>query len=167
MENQLKNALRALEEAKCLEQEGQEFYHNAAQRMENIKAKETFLSLAEDEAMHQRLIQRQIDSLTANGQWVALPETKGAKCDLSQDIFPQGRAGLRKVVKADPTEAEVLITALEFETKSYDKYRRAAETETDTAAREMYEFLAGQERLHFDLLMTKYESLVHYGGWAD
>ncbi|MEM4725162.1 MAG: hypothetical protein QXP01_09140, partial [Candidatus Hadarchaeum sp.] len=64
-------------------------------------------------------------------------------------------------------EAEILAMALEFETKSYDKYRREAEMTADAAAREMYEFLASQERLHFDLLMTKYESLVHYGGWAD
>jgi rubrerythrin len=167
MKNQVENALKALEEAKCLEQEGQDFYRNTAQKVGNAKAKEMFLSLAEDEAMHQRLIQRQIDSLTAQGQWVELPEAKGAKCDLSQDIFPQGRAGLEKVLKAEPTEAEALMMALEFETKSYDKYRREAEAATDAAAREMYEFLASQERLHFDLLMTKYESLVRYGGWAD
>lgn len=163
----MENVLKALEEAKCLELEGQEFYRGAVQKIDNPKAKETFLSLAEDEAMHQRLIQRQIDSLTTKGQWTNLPETTGTKCDLSQDIFPQGRAGLEKAVKAEPTEAEILIQALEFETKSYDKYRREAEKTADAAAREMYEFLASQERLHFDLLMTKYESLVHYGGWAD
>lgn len=163
----MENVLKALEEAKCLELEGQEFYRSAAQKIDNPKAKETFLSLAEDEAMHQRLIQRQIDNLTAKGAWLDLPETKGAKCDLSQDIFPQGRTGLEKAVKANPTEAEILIQALEFETKSYDKYRRETKKTNDAAAREMYEFLASQERLHFDLLMTKYESLVHYGGWSD
>jgi hypothetical protein len=31
----------------------------------------------------------------------------------------------------------------------------------------MYEFLATQERAHFDLLMANYECMVHYGGWAD
>ncbi|MGQ9492251.1 MAG: ferritin family protein [Anaerolineae bacterium] len=167
MNNQVQSALKALEEAKCLEQEGQTFYRNAAQKVENEKAREMFLSLAGDEAMHERLIQRQIDGLATEGRWIELPEAKGAKCDLSQDIFPQGRAGLQKALKADVTEAEVLIMALEFESKSYDKYRREAEAAPESAAREMYEFLASQERLHFDLLMTNYESMVRYGGWAD
>nr|MBC7244017.1 hypothetical protein [Chloroflexota bacterium] len=167
MNNRIDGALKALEEAKCLEQEGQAFYSEAAKKVKDAKAQEMFLSLARDETMHERLIQRQIDNLVSTSQWAELPETKGAKCDLSQDIFPRGRAGLPKVLNADPTETEVLITALEFEAKSYDKYRHEAEVSTDAAAREMYEFLTSQERLHFDLLMTNYESMVRYGGWAD
>ena len=57
--------------------------------------------------------------------------------------------------------------ALDFENKGYDMYRRAAKETSDPLAREMYEFLATQERLHFDLLMTNYESMVALGGWAD
>ena len=46
-------------------------------------------------------------------------------------------------------------------------YRREAKAASAAAAREMYEFLATQERGHFDLLMANYEAMVHYGGWAD
>jgi len=159
--------LKILEQAKCLEQEGLEFYRRAAERTSSAKGKEMFLSLAKDEVMHERLIQRQIDSLAASGKWAKLSEAQGGNCDLSQPIFPQGREGLQKAVQADVTETEALITALEMETKSYDLYRSEAEATQDAAAREMYEFLASQERTHFDLLMTNYESLVQYGGWAD
>jgi len=159
-------ALEALGKARQLEQEGLAFYHKAARETGSEKGRQIFLALAEDEAMHQRLIQRQIDHLTAKKSWGELPETKGTKCDSSQSIFPQGREGLQKVVQSDTTDAEALITALEFEARSYDMYRREAQKVTVNAAREMYEFLAAQERTHFDLLMTNYESMVRYGGWV-
>lgn len=167
MASQIETALKALEEGKCLEQEGQEFYRKAAEQTESEKGREVFRSLIRDEVMHERLIQRQIDSLSSEGRWVELPEAVGAHCDLSEDIFPKGREGLEKAVKADTAETEALIMALEFETKGYDMYRRAAKAMTEAAGREMYEFLATQERAHFDLLMANYESMVHYGGWAD
>lgn len=167
MTGQVESALKALQEGMRLEQEGLAFYREAAKRTTSVKGQHLFRSLAQDESMHQRLIQRQIDHLSAKGRWREIPQAKGEKADLSQPVFPQGREGLEQAVKADATEAEALILALEFETKGYEMYRREAEAVTDPAAREMYEFLATQERAHFDLLMANYESMVHYGGWAD
>jgi rubrerythrin len=167
MTGQVENVLEALEDAKCLEQEGQEFYRKAAEQTASEKGKEVFRSLIRDEVMHERLIQRQIDSLASEGKWVELTEAQGAACDLNEDIFPQGREGLEKAVKADTTDTDALIMAMEVETKSYDKYRQEAKAASDPAARQMYEFLASQERTHFDLLMANYEAMVHYGGWAD
>ncbi len=167
MSSQIESVLKALEEGKQLEQEGLAFYRGAAERTKSEKGKEVFRSLSQDEAMHQRLIQRQIDHLSAEGKWLEMPEAKGEKVDLSESIFPQGREGLEKAIKADTSEIEALIWALEFEVKGYDMYRRAAQAATDAAGQEMYEFLATQERAHFDLLMTNYESIVHYGGWAE
>jgi len=170
MTNQVKDmldVLDALEKAKCLEQEAQQFYRKAVDRTASAKGKEVFRSLIKDEIMHERLIQRQIDVHSAEGKWRALPDAQGAACDLSQEIFPQGREGLEKAVKADADDAEALLTGLEFESDSYDLYRRDAQTATDPAVREMFEFLASQERLHFDLLMSNYEALVSLGSWAD
>jgi len=167
MKKQVKDALKVLEEAKCLEQEGQAFYGKAAERITSKKGREMFLSLVKDEVMHERLIQRQIDALASAGNWVELSQAQGAKCDLSQPIFPKGREGLAKAVKADATDTEALIVALEMENNSFELYKRAAETAQDPAARQMYEFLASQERVHFDLLMANYESMVQLGGWAD
>ena len=163
----VKNAMNVLEDAKCLEQQGQAFYKEAAKKVKNAKAKKMFRSLAKDEAMHERLIQREILSLIKKGYWVELLETQGPACELAPAIFPQGREGLKKAVNADPDEVDVLITALEMENNSYDLYRSQAEAVKDAAARQMYEFLAAQERTHFDLLMSNYEAMVQLGGWAD
>jgi rubrerythrin len=167
MTSEVQRAIEALEGAKCLEEEGQALYRKAAERTTSDKGKAFFRFMIREEVMHERLIQRQIDILTGEGAWAKLPEVTAATCDLTEAIFPRGREGLEKAVPADTTDTEALIMAMEWETKSYDKYRRRAQEETVPLAREMYEFLASQERVHFDLLMTNYEALVNLGGWAD
>ena len=160
--------VKVLEEALRVEKEGQSFYRKAADQTKSKKGRKIFRSLVEDEAMHQRLIQRELDHLTSEGKWARSAEAAGgAQFDLSVSIFPQGREGLQKAVQADAADTEALIVALEIETKSYDMYRRWAEMATSPASCEMLEFLASQERTHFDLLMANYESMVAFGGWAD
>jgi rubrerythrin len=166
-ETDVKTAMNVLEEAKCLEQQGQAFYTQVAKKIKNPKAKKLFRSLAKDEAMHERLIQREVLNLIKKGYWVELLETQGPACELAPSIFPQGREGLQKAVKANPDDVDALMTALDMENKSYDLYRSEAEAAKDPAARQMYEFLAGQERNHFDLLMSNYEAMVQLGDWAD
>jgi len=162
-----KTAMNVLEEAKCLEQQGQAFYKEAAKKIKNQKGKKMFRKLANDEVLHERLIQRQILSLIKEGYWVELLETQGPACALVPNIFPQGREGLAKAVKADPNEVDAVLTGLDMENKSYDLYRTQAESIKDPKAKQLYEFLAGQERTHFDLLMANYEAMVQFGGWAD
>jgi rubrerythrin len=161
------DAITALEEAKCMEQEGQAFYRKAAQQTRDEKGRQVFLSLVADEVHHERLIQRELDSLVQAGEWTPLPDVSPASCDLTEPIFPQGRAGLAKAVEADAGESEALLVALEMENNSYDLYRRRAAASTNTAERTMYEFFADQERNHFDLLMSNYQSMVSWGGWED
>ncbi len=167
MSRNSESALKALEAGKSLEREGQVFYRQAAQNTKSSKGREVFESLAREETMHLRLIQRQIDALSAQGKWVELPEAAEVRADLSAEIFPQGRKGLAKAVKADPDDREAMILAMEFETKSYEMYRHDAKSAPSPEARSMYEFLASQERIHFDLLMANWEAMVRHGGWAD
>ncbi|MBI4186617.1 MAG: hypothetical protein HY530_03810 [Chloroflexi bacterium] len=54
----------------------------------------------------------------------------------------------------------------DIETKSYDLYRKAA---SDTAAllgKQTFEFLAEEERKHFDILMMRYDSLFRPVSWS-
>lgn len=167
MTSQVESALKALKAGRSLEKQGLTFYRDAAQKTKSTKGREVFESLQRDEAMHLRLIQRQIDALSEQGKWVELPEASGASVDLSTEVFPKGREGLEKAVKGDTDDAEALILAMEFETKSYDMYRQDAKAAEVPEARAMYEFLASQERTHFDLLMANWEAMVQRGGWAE
>ena len=52
------------------------------------------------------------------------------------------------------------------ETKGFDMYRRAAIETADTFGKAMFEFLAGEEKSHFDILMMRYEYLFGPTGWS-
>jgi rubrerythrin len=167
MNTKAKSALQALEDAKCVEQQGQEFYRKAVDITQSEKGKKLFLSLVEDEVMHERLIQRQIDHVTAEGTWAELHEgAEAPDCDISQPVFPPLEKELGEL-RADTTDIDAVLMALEFEAKIYEMYRQAAEETSEPAALQTFEFLAAQERLHFDLLMSNYEAMVPYGGWVD
>jgi rubrerythrin len=159
-------AMLALQEALDLEQRGQSFYEQAAKRTVDEKGKAMFRSLADDEVLHADMIQRQIDALNGGQGWQALGVAAQGEVDLDTPLFPKGKAGLKKAVQPDANDLDALLFGLKIESDSFDLYQREAKAATDTNAKEMYEYLAAVERTHFNLLMTNYESLSGYGGWA-
>ena len=160
-------ALQALHKALALEQDGRQFYVEAAERTSEPKGKAMYRSLAEDEELHAKVIQGQIDSLTKEGGWV-LPEGIGeAAADLDTPLFPEGTAAFQEAVRSDASDLDALLFALKIENDSFDLYVEQAKVAQDPNARRVYEYLTDAERTHFDLLMLNYESLSTAGLWAD
>ena len=159
-------AMVALQEALELEQRGQAFYTEAAERTVNETGKEMYRSLADDEVLHAKMIQRQIDALEQGEGWQAPDVAPEGEVDLDSPLFPEGEEELAEAVQPDAGEREALLFALKIENDSFDLYQKQAKGATDPNARQMYEYLAAAERTHFNLLMTNYESLERYGGWV-
>ena len=159
-------AMMALQEALELEQRGQAFYTEAAERTVNETGKEMYRSLADDEVLHAKMIQRQIDALEQGKGWQAPDAAPEGEVDLDSPLFPEGEEELAEAVQPDAGEREALLFALKIENDSFDLYQKQAKGATDPNARQMYEYLAAAERTHFNLLMTNYESLERYGGWV-
>jgi len=159
-------ALTALSQALKLEREGRAFYLKAAEEVRDARCRKTFLSLADDERMHEEMIVRQLHMLEGSGRYVLLPDLDAPAIDLHAKIFPPdwGRAAER--VGAGANELDALHLALENEIRSYDLYRHAALETEDEAGKRMYTWLAGAEMTHFNLLMTNYEAIVREGGWV-
>ena len=155
------DAALALKKALKLEQEGGAFYREAAERTVDPKGKAMYASLAEDEALHARIIQREIDALAEGKGWQA---TEG-EVDLESPLFPQGKVAFEKAVRSDASDLDALLFALKIENDSFNLYLEQAKAATDAKAKEFYEFLVGAERSHFDLLMANYESLSQASGF--
>lgn len=153
-------ALALLERALCLEIDGEAFYRQAAATTSDSAGRRMFLELAGQEADHQRIIRRQIDSLNASGRWAADERLHGAACDLSQSLFPQDAARV-KALGPRANELEALWFALEKESESYELYRQGALQATDATALDLYRYLMAAERDHFNLLMTNYEAIAN------
>jgi rubrerythrin len=159
-------ALQALRQAIRLEQDGYNFYTEAAERTADPRGKEMFLSLADDEKLHLRIVQDQYEALTAGEGWVSfLEETEVEPVDLDKPLFPPEREALEKAIDPKASDMDALLFALQIENESYELYRKAATETADPAGQAMYQYLAGQERIHFDILMVNYEHLMSAGSW--
>ncbi len=160
-------ALQVLERALCLEIDGEAFYRQAATRTVDAKGQQMYLELADAEALHQKLIRRQMESLQASGAWAADERIATVTCDLSQSLFPQGEARA-KAVGPRANELEALWFALEKESESYELYRQGALQASDATAKALYQYLMSAERDHFNILMTNYEAIIneqYRAGW--
>jgi len=160
------NALTILNQAMQLEQEGRGFYLKAAQTTKDEKGQEIFRTLASDEQNHFNLIQRQHQALTRQNKWISSPQIKPTPLDLTKPLFPKGREALEKAVSQKSADRDALLFGLEIETKSYDLYRKAASETTNQLGKSMFEFLAGEEKGHFDILMMRYDFLFGPVGWS-
>jgi len=138
----------------------------AAQTMRDEEGQKTFRALASDEENHLRLIKRQHDALTSESMWVSSPEVKPAQIGLDKPLFPEGKEALDKTATVKSSDSDALFFGLGIETKSFDMYRRAAVETADALDKAMFEFLAGEEKGHFDILMMRYEYLAGLMGWS-
>ncbi len=166
MAEKIANALAILKRAMQIEKEGRGFYLKAAQTTTDERGRETFTALADDERKHLSLIQRQYDTLADEGKWVSSSEIKPVGIDLGKSLFPRGREALEKTITAKSTDWDALVFGLDIEIKSYDLYRKAAQETADSPGKAMFEFLAGEERGHFDILMMRYDSLFGPMAWS-
>lgn len=166
MTEEIATALAVLKEAMQIEQEGCEFYMEAAQTTQGEKGQEIFRDLASDEENHLRLIQKQYNALTSQSKWVSSPEIKPMRIDLGKPLFPKGSEALEKAIKTKSRDSDALLFGLDIESKSFDMYCRAAIKTADARGKAMFEFLAGEERSHFNILMMRYESLSGPTAWS-
>lgn len=166
MAEEITAALAILRQAMDIEQEGRKFYLEAAQTTRDEKGQETFRALAADEQNHFSLLQKQDEALNRENIWVRSPEIKPATVKLDEPLFPRGREALEKAVKTKSGDLEAILFGLEIENKSYDLYRRGAAGMSDPLGKATFEFLAGEERRHFEILMMRYDFLFGPVSWS-
>ena len=159
-------ALQALRQAIRLEQDGYKFYAEAAERMADPRGREMFLSLADDEKLHLRIVRDQYEALNAGKGWVSFSEVLDLKpVDLDKPLFPPGGEAVEKAIAPETSDTDAMLFAMQKENESYELYRKAATETDDPTGKDMYQRLASYERVHFDVLMLNYEHLVSTGSW--
>ncbi|MFO7696594.1 MAG: ferritin family protein [Anaerolineae bacterium] len=159
-------AMNALSGALKLEQDGYGFYVKAAERVQDETVKQTMLSLAEDEKIHEAMIARQMQALREEGGFVVVPGVTATATDLSQRLFPPDPAAIKGKVGDLSGELEAIQMALEVESSSYDYYRQTSLVTEDVEGQAMYRWLASAELTHFNILMSNYEAINQRITWA-
>ncbi len=155
------SVLEALRTAATNEQKTREFYLQSAERVKDACGREMFLSLAEEELNHLKMVQRQYEALAGGEDWVEFAEAAAA-----EEFKPlEARKVSEKPVDPMTSDRDALLFAIQLEHDSYELYMSEAERVDSPAGKQMYRHLANAERRHFEILMSNYEHVTSTGGF--
>lgn len=157
--------LEILQQAAENEIDSRRFYLEAAEEIADPRGREMYHFLADEEALHLRIVQAQINALTDGRGWVASPEVQPGPFENLQTLFRVPRDKLRAQVRPGDKAMDALLIALEMEDSSFKVYQQAIQETNDPVGKEMLGYLARAEQNHFNLIMQNYESLLHEQHW--
>jgi len=145
--------LQSLIEAFLMEKGTHEFYAEAAVKVMNSQAKETFRDLSEWEERHMEYIEflylaiqddRDIEKFDDFKRKAAAPVTEGG--------IPVNDLEARIEAQDFIDDTGALVLALEIEGRAYNLYRGMSEKATDTNARVVFRDMMEQELRHIEYL---------------
>lgn len=163
--DELHAAMGVLDRAAQIERDGRQFYLKSAESAREASTRETFSTLAQEEQTHLDLIVRQRNSLAREGRWIAAADFPSTPADLVTPLFRQGKEALEKAARGASSDLSALLFGLDIENRSFEMYCWAARQVKEPLGKGVFEFLAGEERRHFDTLMMRYEALAGPIAW--
>ncbi len=157
---------RAFTTAIEMEKRGYEFYIKAAKKATNAFGRKAFEALAEDENRH-------IDAIRGYCLGIAKKDATPELCTVmpahrpikERVIFGKHEAETMKGVKAGADELRAYEVAMKMENDGYDFYAKALKAARDSNARELYAFLLGEEKTHYELISNTHEFLKDPAAW--
>lgn len=159
-----KAALTALEKAMEVERQGEAFYLEVAERVQDPSGKAVFQALAKDEVEHLRLLQAEHESISKDSDWLDLDQAKVCEPQTPVKLFPDRREASLTVLPG-MKDVDALKLAMGFEEKGYDAYVKAAAETQDPKGKKVFLFLSKQESAHYLFLQKTHEYLTTKGTW--
>jgi len=160
-------ALEVLKNAISMEIEGKEFFELAAQRMMRQRAKDMFKSLVTQEQRHVEILQGELSRLSEGSGWASLKEMMDSRSSYPKISVFKDRAVKRFKLGPEAGELDVLNLGIEVEKKSMDYYRAAGSETSDPKAKEIFNWLVGEEGGHLTILTAEYENRTRSGFYYD
>ena len=156
----LQSALMALDLAMQTEKDGREFYKRAAERTSDPAGKILFVSLADDELEHLRLLESQRESLAEKNRWRSSAEARDAAPAKIAGAPLFSRQALADNLNEYTSDLSALRMAFLIEKDAVAFYTRAAAETDDPDGKAMYERLVEMEKEHQRILEEEYEALA-------
>ena len=140
-----------------MENDGEKYYREQAQKNKDNGLKGVFEMLAEDEKRHAEILEKK-----AAG--VALIQTD--TLSKSKSIF-DGMGEFKDETKADPSQLDLYTLALDMEQKSINLYGEYLEKADDAAQKEIFSYLVEQEREHYAVIEELLIMVRHALQWVE
>lgn len=145
----MSSILESLQTALDMEQKGREFYLDAADKVTDSVVVEVLVALANDEAEHERMIERYYNAMHNHAGWPEMP-----KESVGEAITPAVEMLSKTVgeIGAHASYQSVYATACELEKRSRDFYIKCKDEAEDKQVAEFFAFLVRVEQAHLDAL---------------
>jgi rubrerythrin len=143
------NTVSILKQAILLERRGKTFYAQVAGKSEMPAVKEFFEMMAAEEDQHEKILSEQYRAFQNHGRFIpaTFPED-----DTEKTASRILTADLKDKIAAAGFEAAAISAAMSMEERSIRIYSDQAKLSDDPQEKAVYQWLAGWESRHLDIL---------------
>lgn len=147
------------EYAMKMEKDGEAFYRELASKTGNKGLRNILTRLADAEVKHYNIFRKMRENETGG-------ETDAGILEGVKNIFERMRAG-KEITGVEEREVELYRKAQDIERKSEEFYLEKAGEVEDTARKEMFRKIAGEERKHFQILSNIIDFVSRPEQWLE
>lgn len=154
VENAIKEAIR-------LEINGRKFFMHASEITEHEKGKKMFRFLAEEEVKHMEVFGKLFSQILDSEDWkhyIRSEEFRG-----ESPLVEKLKASMKN--EESKGEIEALRIGMELEQGAIDFFSKALVGSDDSTAKKIFREIGEEEKFHFDLLQSQYDSVTKSGFW--
>lgn len=148
----------AIEIAKRMESEAVAFYTKAAENTSHPVGKKMFLTIAEDEKNHLKMLDALIKDLDIKPSDVTPMEN-------IKTVFAKNKDSMSKKVKATSGEMEAFKIAMEMEKEGKQFYEELLASAKTPKEKALFDRLVKEEGEHYKVFMNTYSFMSDTGNW--
>ena len=160
-----KDLTDAVKTAINMEDEGYALYIEAAGRSKNALGRSTLRAIAEKELLHKKAIENFYNKLTGlPAEALSLNDETPWSAGLKKEVL----SGIRDSLAAASAEEDLTRAyriSMELERKGYEFYKKIASSTDNADAKKLFDFLASEENLHYEILEETLQYLSNPAEW--
>jgi rubrerythrin len=157
--------INIIRESLKLELNGQHFFESVADATHNALGKKMFTKLANDEARHLKVFSDIFTEMAGEDWRRHVGDIKTSEKAAMIEALAKKVASAGKESRA--SELEAISIGMDLERDAIEFFSSAAEKTADSKAKEIFNKIADEERLHYDLLQAQYDHITNSGYWFD
>ncbi len=150
--------MKSVELALKMETDAIKFYTEAAEKVSHPVGKKMFLSIAEDEKNHIKMIEEVLKGLELT--YIEANPVKTVKT-----IFEEMKDNLMERIQAQTDDLEAFKIAMEMEKEGVEFYKKVFNEVNTEKEKKLFERLIYEEEQHYKIFSETYNFMKDTGNW--
>lgn len=144
-----------------LEIDGQKFFNHAADVTENDNGKKMFMWLADEEVKHLEAFGKLFSKILKGDDWKKY--IRGDNGNTEAPLITKLKAGTKE--GSGKIELDAIRIGMELEKNAIQFFQDASRKADDPVASRIFNQIAEEEKFHYDILQSQYDSVTNSGFW--